>query len=85
MRVNKLKINSDKMELLLVSRKSNQDKVIFSLKTQLCSLGVLLDSSLNLDAQVLVVSRSAFAQLKLFLERSNLATVTHVLVIPCLD
>ena len=48
--------------------------------------GVLLDSSLSLDAQVLVEGRSAFAQLKLvhqlcpFLESADLALVTHALV-----
>ena len=52
---------------------------------------VLLDSSLSLDAQVLAVARSAFAQLKLvcqlhlFLERSDLAMVTHALVTSWLD
>ena len=56
-----------------------------------CSLGVLLDSSLSLDAQVSVVSRSAFTQLKLvhqlhlFLEMLGLATVTHALVTSRLD
>ena len=52
----------------------------------LVSLYVPLDLSLNLDIQILAVDRSAFAQLKLvhqlcpFLERSDLAMVTHALV-----
>ena len=33
------------------------------LKTQVCSLGMLLDSSLSLDGQVLAVARNAFAHL----------------------
>ena len=62
------------------------DGVILPLKTQVSSLGVFLDSSLSLDAQILAVARSAFAQLKLvcqlclFLERSDLVIVIHALV-----
>ena len=80
--------------MLLVSRKADEgigilpvlDGVTLPLKTQVRSSGVLLDSSLSLDAQVLVVARRAFPQLKLvrqlctFLEMSDLATVTHALV-----
>ena len=67
------------------------DEVTLPLKTHVCSLCVLLDSSLSLDAQVLAVARSAFAQLKLvsqlhlFLEMSDLATVAHALVTSRLD
>ena len=99
MRANKLKINPDKTEVLLVSQKADEgigilpvlDGVTLPLKTQVCSLCVLLDSSLSLDAQVSAVARSAFAQLKLvlqlrsFLEMSDLATVTHALVTSYLD
>ena len=54
-------------------------------------MALLLDSSLNLDAQVSAVARSAFVQLKLvhqlnpFLVRSDLASVTHTLVTSWLD
>ena len=67
------------------------DRVTLSPKTRVRSLCVLLDSALSLDAQVLVVTRSAFAQLKLlchlhlFLEMSDLASVTHALVTSRLD
>lgn len=53
--------------------------VRLTLKTQVCSLGVFLDSFLCLDAQVSAVARRAFAQLKLviqlcsFLEMPNLS------------
>ena len=49
------------------------------------ALGMLLGSSLSLDARVSVVARSAFAQLKLvcqlhlFLKRSDLAHVTALI------
>ena len=94
MRVNKLKFNPDKTEVLLVSQKANQgigmqpvlDEVALLLKTQVYSFGVLLDLPLSLDAQVSAVARSTFAQIKLkrqlcpFLERSDVALVSHVLV-----
>ena len=94
MRANKLKLNPDKTDVFLVSRKADQgigiqpvlNGVAHPLKTQMCSLGVLLDSSLSLDVQVLVVAWSAFAQLKLvcqlhpFLERSDLAMVMPALI-----
>ena len=41
------------------------DGVTLPLKTQVHSLGVLLDLSLRVDSQVLAVAKSAFAQLKL--------------------
>ena len=69
MRANKLKLNPDKAEVLLVSRKPNQgiglqpvlDGVTLHLKTQAHSLGMRQDSSLSLDAQVSAVARSASA------------------------
>uniref|UniRef100_A0A803SSU4 Reverse transcriptase domain-containing protein n=2 Tax=Anolis carolinensis TaxID=28377 RepID=A0A803SSU4_ANOCA len=99
MRANKLKLNPDKTEVLLVSRRAEQgiglqpvlDGVALPLKTQVRSLGVLLDSSLSLEPQVLAVARRAFAQLRLvrqlrpFLGRSDLATVVHALVTARLD
>lgn len=49
-----------KTEVFLVSQKTNQGiRGTLLLKTQLCSLGVHLDKSLNLDAQILVMARSA--------------------------
>uniref|UniRef100_A0A803TBP9 Reverse transcriptase domain-containing protein n=1 Tax=Anolis carolinensis TaxID=28377 RepID=A0A803TBP9_ANOCA len=73
MRANRLKLNSDKTEVLLVSRRAEQgiglqpvlDRVTLSLKTQVRSLGVILDSSLSLEPQVSVMARGAFAQLRL--------------------
>uniref|UniRef100_A0A803THP9 ribonuclease H n=1 Tax=Anolis carolinensis TaxID=28377 RepID=A0A803THP9_ANOCA len=73
MRANKLKLNPDKTEVLLVSRKAEQgtglqpvlDGVTLPLKAQVRSLGVILDSSLSLEPQVSAVARGAFAQLKL--------------------
>ena len=53
-------------------------------------MSVLLDSSLTLDSHVLLVARSAFAQLKLvhqlrlFLEMLDLTTVAHAFVTSCL-
>uniref|UniRef100_A0A803SN06 Reverse transcriptase domain-containing protein n=1 Tax=Anolis carolinensis TaxID=28377 RepID=A0A803SN06_ANOCA len=99
MRANKLKLNPDKTEVLLVSRKAEQgiglqpvlDGVALPLKTQVRSLGVLLDSSLSLEPQVSAVARGAFAQLRLvrqlrpYLGRSDLATVVHALVTARLD
>ena len=99
MGANKLQLNPDKTEVLLVSQKTDlgigirlvRDGVTLPLKTQVRSLGVLLDSALSLDAQVLAVARSAFAQLKVvcqlrpFLGMSDLAMVTHALVTSRLD
>ena len=64
--MNKLKLNPDKTEVLLVSQKADQgtgmqpvlDGVTLPLKIQVCSLGVRLDSSPSLDAQVSAVARS---------------------------
>ncbi|KAF7237429.1 Motile sperm domain-containing protein 1 [Varanus komodoensis] len=61
------------------------------LKDKVCSLGVLLDPELSLEAQVTAVARSAFFQLRLihqlrpYLENDCLATVTHALVTSRLD
>uniref|UniRef100_A0A803TS28 Reverse transcriptase domain-containing protein n=1 Tax=Anolis carolinensis TaxID=28377 RepID=A0A803TS28_ANOCA len=99
MRVNKLKLNPDKTEVLLVSRKAEQgiglqpelDGVALPLKAQVRSLGVLLDSSLSLEPQVSAVARGAFAQLKLvrqlrpYLGKPDMATVVHALVTSRLD
>uniref|UniRef100_A0A803TU59 Reverse transcriptase domain-containing protein n=1 Tax=Anolis carolinensis TaxID=28377 RepID=A0A803TU59_ANOCA len=94
MRANKLKLNPDKTEVLQVSRSTDRgtgwlpvlEGVALPLKAQVHSLGVLLDSSLSLDAQVLAVARRAFAQLKLvrqlrpYLENTGLTMVVHALV-----
>uniref|UniRef100_A0A803TAT9 Reverse transcriptase domain-containing protein n=1 Tax=Anolis carolinensis TaxID=28377 RepID=A0A803TAT9_ANOCA len=94
MRANKFKLNPDKTEVLLVSRKAEQgiglqpvlDGVTLPLKAQVRSLGVILDSLLSLELQVSVVARGAFAQLKLvcqlhpYLGKPDLATVVHTLV-----
>ncbi|XP_062818981.1 probable RNA-directed DNA polymerase from transposon BS isoform X1 [Anolis carolinensis] len=99
MRANKLKLNPDKTEALLVSRRTNRgigwqpvlNGVALPLKAQVRSLGVLLDSSLALDAQVSAVAGRAFAHLKLvrqlrpYLKKSDLATVVHALVTSRLD
>ncbi|XP_053100645.1 uncharacterized protein LOC128322765 [Hemicordylus capensis] len=92
-------LNPDKMEVMLVSRRANRDEeilpvldgVALPLKEQVCSLGVLLDLALLLEAQVEVVARGAFAWLRLarqlrpFLEKADLATETHALVTSQLD
>lgn len=62
----------------------------FPLEIQVHSLGVFLDSSLSLDVQVLAVARGAFKNraptaLHPFHEMSDLATITHVLIISGLD
>uniref|UniRef100_R4GD80 Reverse transcriptase domain-containing protein n=1 Tax=Anolis carolinensis TaxID=28377 RepID=R4GD80_ANOCA len=99
MRENRLKLNPEKTEVLLISRRAEQgmglqpvlDGVALPLKTQVPSLGVLLDSSLSLEPQVSVVARGAFVQLRRmcqlcpFLGRSDLAMVVHALVTSRLD
>ena len=94
MRANKLKLNPDKTEMLLVSGSSERivgvqpvlDGVALPLKEQVRSLGVLLEPSLSLEAQVALVAWSAFYQLRLvaqlrpYLDRDNLASVVHALV-----
>ena len=71
MRVNKLKVNPDKMEVLLVGASPDRleghfpamNGVALNLRDRIRSLGVLLDPSLSLEAQVDSVARSAFIQL----------------------
>ena len=68
MRVNKLKLNSDKTELLLVSQKADQGAgmqpgVMHPLKIQVHSLGILLDSSLILNSLVSAITKNLFSQL----------------------
>ncbi|KAF7249720.1 Plexin-D1 [Varanus komodoensis] len=99
MRANKLKLNSDKTEVLLVGGLGLGmgdlglvlNGVALPLRDRVCCLGVLLDPELSLEAQVTVVARSAFLQpwlihqLRPFLENICLATVTHALVTSRLD
>ena len=69
MRANKLRLNPDKTEVLLVSHNANQgteiqpelDGSTLSMKSQVHSMGVLLDSTLSLNVQVSVVAKNAFA------------------------
>ena len=62
------------------------DGVAVPLKEQVCSLGLLLEPSLSLEAQVALVTRSAFYQLRLvaqlrpYLDKDNLASVVNALV-----
>ncbi|KAF7237138.1 Protoheme IX farnesyltransferase [Varanus komodoensis] len=92
MRTNKLKLNRDKTEVLLVGglgfRVGDLDLVLngvaLPLRDRIRSLGVLLDPELLLEAQVTAVARSAFLQLRLihqlrpYLENDCLATVALV-------
>ncbi|KAF7244648.1 FRAS1-related extracellular matrix protein 1 [Varanus komodoensis] len=99
MRANKLKLNPDKTEVLLVGGsgfgEGGFDLVLngatLPLRDKVRSLGVLLDPELSLEAQVTAVARNAFLQLRLinqlrpYLEYDCLATVTHALVTSRLD
>ncbi|KAF7246701.1 hypothetical protein EYD10_07390 [Varanus komodoensis] len=99
MRANKLKLNPDKTEVLLVGGSGFGEGelnlvlngVALPLRDKVRSLGVLLDPELSLEAQVTAVARSAFLQLRLihqlrpYLENDCLATVTHALVTSRLD
>ncbi|KAF7253392.1 ERI1 exoribonuclease 3 [Varanus komodoensis] len=99
MRANKLKLNPDKTEVLLVGGlgfgEGGFDLVLngatLPLRDKVCSLGVLLDPELSLEAQVTAVARNAFLQLRLinqlrpYLEYDCLATVIHALVTSRLD
>ncbi|KAF7241729.1 putative RNA-directed DNA polymerase from transposon BS [Varanus komodoensis] len=99
LRANKLKLNPDKTEVLLVGGsgfgEGGFDLVLngatLPLRDKVRSLGVLLDPELSLEAQVTVVARSAFLQrwlinqLRPYLEYDCLATVTHALVTSRLD
>ncbi|KAF7249630.1 putative RNA-directed DNA polymerase from transposon BS [Varanus komodoensis] len=99
MRANKLKLNPDKTEVLLVGGSGFGEGelnlvlngVALPLRDRVRSLGVLLDPELSLEAQVTAVARNAFFQLRLihqlrpYLEYDCLATVTHALVTSRLD
>ncbi|KAF7246446.1 AT-rich interactive domain-containing protein 2 [Varanus komodoensis] len=99
MRANKLKLNPDKTEVLLVGGsgfgEGGFDLVLngatLPLRDKVRNLGVLLDPELSLEAQVTAVVRNAFLQLRLinqlrpYLEYDCLATVTHALVTSRLD
>ncbi|KAF7245607.1 Harmonin [Varanus komodoensis] len=99
MRANKLKLNPDKTEVLLVGGSGFGEGelnlvlngVALPLRDKVRSLGVLLNPELSLEAQVTAVARSAFLQLRLihqlrpYLENDCLATVTHALVTSRLD
>ncbi|KAF7247742.1 thiamine pyrophosphokinase 1 [Varanus komodoensis] len=99
MRANKLKLNPDKMEVLLFGGSGFGEGevnlvlngVALPLRDKVRSLGVLLDPELSLEAQVTAAARSAFLQLRLihqlcpYLEYDCLATVTHALVTSRLD
>uniref|UniRef100_A0A8D2LN46 Reverse transcriptase domain-containing protein n=1 Tax=Varanus komodoensis TaxID=61221 RepID=A0A8D2LN46_VARKO len=99
LRANKLKLNPDKTEVLLVGGsgfgEGGFDLVLngatLPLRDKVRSLGVLLDPELSLEAQVTAVARNAFLQLRLinqlrpYLEYDCLATVTHALVTSRLD
>ncbi|KAF7248470.1 Apoptotic protease-activating factor 1, partial [Varanus komodoensis] len=88
MRANKLKLNPDKTEVLLVGGsgfgEGGFDLVLngatLPLRDKVRSLGVLLDPELSLEAQVTAVARNAFLQLRLinqlrsYLEYDCLAT-----------
>ncbi|XP_053155745.1 uncharacterized protein LOC128346445 [Hemicordylus capensis] len=73
MKVNKLRLNPDKTEVLLVGCSSAWvndvqpvlDGVALPLKDQVHSLGVPRDPALSLEAQVASVARSAFYQFRL--------------------
>ncbi|KAF7239530.1 putative RNA-directed DNA polymerase from transposon BS [Varanus komodoensis] len=99
MRANKLKLNPDKTDVLLVGGLAFGEGelnlvlngVAFPLRDNFRSLGVLLDPELSLEAQLTAAARSAFLQLWLihqlrpYLEYDCLATVTHALVTSRLD
>lgn len=73
MKANKMKLNLDKMEIMLVGSNSILesgimpilDEVALLLKDRVHRMGVLLDPVLVLDIQVVAVSSSAFHQLRL--------------------
>ena len=99
MRVNKSKLNPDKTEVLLVGAFLNKLEGHFSvlngavllLKDRVHSLGVLLDPSLTLEAHVDSVARGTFLQLwklyqlRPYLDKRSLMTVTHALVTSRVD
>ncbi|KAF7247547.1 Kinesin-like protein KIF20B [Varanus komodoensis] len=99
MRTNKLKLNPDKTEVLLVGGSGFGEGalnlvlngVALPLRDKVRSLGVLLNPELSLEAQVTAVVRSAFFQLwlihqlRIYREDDCLAKVTHALVTSRLD
>ena len=74
MRVNNLKLNQDKTEVLMINQKADQgtrlhpvlDGVSLSLKIEVCSLRVLLGSSLSMDAQVLMVDHKCICTINIY-------------------
>ncbi|XP_061442164.1 cytochrome c oxidase subunit NDUFA4 isoform X1 [Rhineura floridana] len=95
---NKLKLNPDKTEVLLVGDKRRLgdidlkfNRVSLPLKDQVRSLGVVLDSRLSMEAQISAVSRAAWYQLHLirrlqpYLPVHQLPLVVHALVTSRLD
>ena len=99
MRVNKLKLSPDKTEVLLVGASLDRleghfpalNGVTLPLRDRVRSLGVLLDPSLTLEAQVDSVASGAFLQLRKlyqlwpYLNEWSLMTVTHALVTSRID
>ncbi|KAF7242656.1 Inactive N-acetylated-alpha-linked acidic dipeptidase-like protein 2 [Varanus komodoensis] len=99
MMANKLKLNPDKTEVLLVGGSGFGEGelnlvlngVALPIGDKVRSLGVLLDPELSLEAQVTAVARSAFFQLRVihqlrpYLEYNCLVTVTQALVTSRLD
>ncbi|XP_061484291.1 cilia- and flagella-associated protein 95 isoform X2 [Rhineura floridana] len=95
---NRLKLNPDKTEVLLVGdkRRLGDIDLVFNgvrlpLKDQVRSLGVILDSQLSMEAQILAASRAAWYQLHLiqrlrpYLPVHLLPRVVHALVSSRLD
>ncbi|XP_060135246.1 uncharacterized protein LOC132592706 [Zootoca vivipara] len=99
MAANRLRLNPDKTEVLFVGDRrwaGVEDSLVLNgvtvpLKDQVCSLGVILDSQLSMEAQVNSVSRAAVFQLHLvrrlrpYLPADCLTRVVHALVISRLD
>ncbi|XP_053224964.1 uncharacterized protein LOC128403862 [Podarcis raffonei] len=99
MAANRLRLNPDKTEVLFLGDRRQagvEDSLVLnwvtvSLKDQVCSLGVILDSQLSMEAQVKSVSRAVVYQLHLvrrlrpYLPADCLARVVHALVISRLD
>ncbi|KAF7250955.1 Very large A-kinase anchor protein [Varanus komodoensis] len=93
MKANKLRLNPDKIEVLLVGGSGfgmgDLDLVLNGIalphRDRVRSLGVLLYPELSLEAQVTEVARNTFLQLQLihqlrpYLENNCLVTVTHAL------
>ena len=64
---------------------------VLLLSDRVCSLGVLLDPSLTMEAQADSVAKGTFLQLRklyklqAYLDERSLMTVTHTLVTSCID